>query len=135
MAVKARDIGQAIIAASDVADQTLAIDSETLVLSTETGTIKFDLRRILTALSPVPATVPDVTEALPEKRPLVRLRPDDGEPMWQQINAMFERHHENPPFWRLRDELVTRLDWARYGEALEAMLPASPASSSIQGEG
>ncbi|MGN6775968.1 hypothetical protein, partial [Rhizobium sp.] len=54
----------------------------------------------------------DVTE-----RPLSRMRSDDGRPMWEQISDLIKFHmNERPPI-RLRDELVTILDWARYGEA------------------
>lgn len=44
------------------------------------------------------------------------LRPDDGRPAWEQINAMFARHRlPNPPS-SLRDELVTMFVWAQFGK-------------------
>jgi hypothetical protein len=48
--------------------------------------------------------------------PIARLAPDDGEPMWKQILSLFEKHGQPPPPVQLRDELVTHLQWARFGE-------------------
>ena len=51
------------------------------------------------------------------ERPLSLMRADDGRAMWEQISDLIKFHmNERPPI-RLRDELVTILDWARYGEA------------------
>lgn len=62
-----------------------------------------------------------VVEALREA-PISRLMTDTGKPEWQQINDMFLRHGINAFSIRLRDELVTMLVWARYGEAIAARL-------------
>lgn len=56
-----------------------------------------------------------------ERPPLVMSR-DNGKPEWQQVNDLFERHGLASPDWRLRDELVTWLAWARYGERLDERL-------------
>ncbi len=55
--------------------------------------------------------------------PLARLSPDSGLPMWQQIDLLFQRFNIAAPPYQLRDELVTILMWARYGEALTAQPP------------
>jgi hypothetical protein len=59
----------------------------------------------------------ELREALGE-RPTMHLRKDSGDPEWQQVNALFERHGLPAPDWRMRDELVGWLVWARYGEKL-----------------
>lgn len=59
-------------------------------------------------------------------KPILRLRRDSGDPEWKQVNDLFERHGLPSPDWRMRDELVAWLVWARYGEALDEQLPDSP---------
>lgn len=55
----------------------------------------------------------------PAEPPIGRV-PDNtsGQPEWAEIVALFERHRLQPPPVRLRDELVSLLTWARYGQAL-----------------
>ena len=53
---------------------------------------------------------------MPDK-PLCRMPTDNGKPEWQQIVDLFARHGLSEPPWRLRDELVTHLAWAKYGQA------------------
>ncbi|TIN82223.1 hypothetical protein [Mesorhizobium sp.] len=45
--------------------------------------------------------------------------------MWQQINTLFRRNNLPPPHTSLRDELVTILAWARYGQELDAAIEAA----------
>lgn len=40
-------------------------------------------------------------------------------PLWKQIETLFERHGVDSPPWRLRDELVTHLTWARMAVRME----------------
>ena len=51
--------------------------------------------------------------------PISRLLVSDEVPLWKQIDTIFVRHGAEPPHWRLRDELVTHLQWARYGLRLD----------------
>jgi hypothetical protein len=68
----------------------------------------------------------DLTSPQPDDiaawRPISRLDPADGARAWQQIISLFVRNGLAPPPVRLRDELVTHLMWARYGEMLDAAL-------------
>ena len=54
----ARTIGEAIIEASDVSDETLSIDDKWLVLSAPEGAIHFDLRMLAATLSATPQPAP-----------------------------------------------------------------------------
>lgn len=86
-----------------------------------------DLRAALAALSPLPA--PEPTEGIAEQ-PISRMSADDGRPMWEQISDLIKFHmNERPPI-RLRDELVTILAWARYGEQAATALTALQAELS-----
>lgn len=73
----------------------------------------------MTKDNPVAAGVADC------EKPLTPLMSDNGDPEWQQILSLFSRHGAPEPHWRLRDELVTILAWARYGAA------ASPVQAGI----
>ncbi|TIN82197.1 hypothetical protein [Mesorhizobium sp.] len=53
-------------------------------------------------------------------RPLTQPIADNGNPEWLQIIGLFERYGMSEPPTRLRDELVTLLAWARYGQELDA---------------
>lgn len=46
--------------------------------------------------------------------PVTSLVVSEDAPLWQQIDALFRRHGVDAPPWRLRDELVTHLTWARF---------------------
>ena len=67
-ALELRDVGEAIISASNVADETLAIDGQVLVLSAPEGVVRLDLARIRPALhpSPTPVSAPVGVEKWPE---------------------------------------------------------------------
>lgn len=57
-------------------------------------------------------------------RPITPLsQPREGLQLWEEIVSLFARHGLEPPPWRLRDELVTYLAWARYGSALATQHP------------
>jgi hypothetical protein len=60
--------------------------------------------------------------------PLTRLALKSTLPEWQQVIDLFAKHGLSAPPWRLRDELVGWLTWARYGEAVEAALAQPQAS-------
>lgn len=70
-------------------------------------------------------TAPQPALALIEaERPLSALMSGDR-PEWEHIMNLFKRHHLDEPPWRLRDELVIILTWARYGEVLDAALASA----------
>lgn len=74
-----------------------------------------DLEHIVRFLAPLVAkskAPPDVD------RPICSPPRQSDAPLWQQVNALFERHGMSSPDWRLRDELVGWLEWARHGELL-----------------
>jgi hypothetical protein len=49
-------------------------------------------------------------------RPLARVRSFGDLADWQSINLLFANAGLEPPPTRLRDELVTHLRWARWGQ-------------------
>jgi hypothetical protein len=82
-------------------------------------------RLVLEAALAAPQAAPAEDVA---KQPLSRMSADDGRPMWEQISDLIKFHmNERPPI-RLRDELVTILAWARYGEARLTASEAEAAS-------
>ena len=63
-----------------------------------------------------------LTAIAEQHKPLGRVGNANGRPEWQQIEDLFEAHRLPGPPWRLRDELVMMLAWARYGEKLDEQL-------------
>lgn len=62
--------------------------------------------------------------------PLVPPLPESSElPAWLQVNNLFTQHRLNPPPTRLRDELVTFMEWAWYGRHQFDNIAASSASA------
>lgn len=47
--------------------------------------------------------------------PAAGLTVSETVPLWQQVDALFVKHGVETPPWRLRDELVVHLTWARFG--------------------
>ena len=60
-----------------------------------------------------------------EDRPPFAMTRASEKPEWQQVIDLFAKYGLPPPEWRLRDELVTWLAWARYGEKLDEQLSHS----------
>jgi len=73
-------------------------------------------------------TDPAQSEA-PAERPISSPLPDDGRPMWQQVNDLFRKNGAPAPNTLLRDEIVTMWSWALYGQVL-----ATRASSAVSEE-
>jgi len=69
-----------------------------------------------------------------EDAPITRPFRDDGSPEWMQIERLFERFRVPAPDYRLRDELVVLLSWARYGERLHdrAPQPSGPVKALVE---
>lgn len=74
----------------------------------------------LYAAPPAPAEAQARIEALRPISPLSE--PRAGCELWQEIDLLFQRYGLSHPPYRLRDELVNHLSWARYGAALDAAL-------------
>lgn len=72
-------------------------------------------------LNPFEAIADAVINALATKQAGVKERPitppprASDKPEWEQVNDLFERYGLASPDWRMRDELVGWLIWARYG--------------------
>lgn len=52
--------------------------------------------------------------------------PTHGNELWKEIDALFERHGLDHPPYRLRDELVNHLAWARYAASRRPVEPPAP---------
>lgn len=67
-------------------------------------------------------------EPLKAQRPLTPPPlPMGDQPLWKEVIDLFVRHGVNAPPVELRDKLVTSLQWARYGAALDRALAHSSA--------
>lgn len=59
-------------------------------------------------------------DPLADRPPISQLFVSDDVPLWKQVDDLFGKHGVEGPPWRLRDELVTHLSWARFAQRLLA---------------
>jgi hypothetical protein len=65
----------------------------------------------------------NVGDAVMNERPISPpLRQSETDPAWIQVINLFQRHGMTEPPVALRDELVVALQWAWYGQQLDASL-------------
>ena len=65
-------------------------------------------------------------------RPLSAPMRRETEETWKQVNDLFRKHGLAEPPVRLRDELVTALEWAWYGQALDQT--SEPQTTDLQND-